>query len=444
MVWASCATTALALAMFALYTPQQAAAVGTAADAMCIPTWDYGCPCGVVCKKGGPPGGQGCPCQDTTNQYTTPGKCVAAVKCLATGAPGQNGGMGDIKQALDAVKSILDMMKGGGGGGGGGGDQGSNPLTNPTLGGCAQYYNVTTPSSDPCAVYVPPVSNQLTGTSSSAAGDLISSLLTGGLNTGATTNTNTSSNTNTSTNTNTNTPATSVDTSGTTQTTQNTTATPVSVPQGSTASLTPGVSGDIQYSTNGVTVLVNNVDAKNGTQVAGFYGTAAGGQPTSVVSGMCQGRPWASNFLSSIIPSAFFDSLCQLRGYAIGAPAAPAPAVIKTAAPTATKPKVTTPVKPSTPAAPVATSSGPYVEPQADIWAVPSSVPLGARTTVFWNAKGVTSCTETSPDGSFSQSSLSGGAATVPLSGPTTYTISCTTPAGGHITNYVTVQLGSN
>jgi hypothetical protein len=118
--------------------------------------------------------------------------------------------------------------------------------------------------------------------------------------------------------------------------------------------------------------------------------------------------------------------------------------VIKTAAPTATKPKVTTPVKPSTPAAPVATSSGPYVEPQADIWAVPSSVPLGARTTVFWNAKGVTSCTETSPDGSFSQSSLSGGAATVPLSGPTTYTISCTTPAGGHITNYVTVQLGSN
>jgi hypothetical protein len=437
MIWASCATIALTLTMVALYIPQQAAAVGTAADAICFEPGM--CQYGTRCGKNGPPGVLNKPCSDSTNGFTTSGKCVAPFKCLATSAQGQNGGMGDIKQALDAVKSILDMMKGGGGGGGGGGGE-QSPATNPTLGGCAQYYNVTTPSSDPCAVYVPPVSDQLTGTSSSAAGDLISSLLTGGLNTGATTNTNT----NTNTSSNTNTATSDTNTSATTQTPQTSTATPISVPQGSTASLTPGVSGDIQYSTNGVTVLVNNVDAKNSTQVAGFYGTAAGGQPTSVVSGMCQGRPWASNFLSSIIPSAFFDSLCQLRGYAVGSPAAPAPAVVKAAAPTATKPKVTTPVKPSAPSTPVATSTGPYVEPQADIWAVPSSVPLGARTTVFWNAKGVTSCTETSPDGSFSQSTLSGGAATVPLSGPTTYTISCVTPAGGHITNYVTVQLGSN
>jgi hypothetical protein len=203
----------------------------------------------------------------------------------------------------------------------------------------------------------------------------------------------------------------------------------------SPAQLVPGVSGDIQYSNSNVTVLVNNVDTKAGTQVAGFYGTDAGGQPTSVITGMCKGRPWSSNFLSFIIPASFFDSLCELRGYKVGTPAAPAPVVkvVKT---------VQTIVKAATSTA--ATSTGPYVPPVADIWAVPASVPLGARTTVFWNAKGVTSCTETSPDGSFSQNSLSGGAATVPLAGPTTYTISCLTPAGDHITNYVTVNLSAN
>lgn len=422
-LWAVLVVIALALSFFLF--PKPVIAVGTAADAMCIASWDYSCPCGMVCKKGGPPGGQGCPCQDTTNSFTTPGKCVAAIKCLATGAPGQNGGMGDLKQALDMAKSLLDMMKGkGGGGGGDSGGGAATGATNPTLGGCAQYYNVTLPSSDPCAVYVPPVSTSLASTSGSAATDLISSLLNGAYSTGDSTSgtTNTTSNTQVA--------ATTTSTGVVQQTTTGT------APAGVMAQ-TPGVSGDIRYSSSTVTVLVNNVDQKSGTQVAGFYGTDAAGQPTGVISSMCQGRPWASNFLSFIIPSSFFDSLCELRGYKVGTVVASAPATHVT-----TKPKVVKPAATTTAA--TAEPVGPYVDPQADIWAVPASVPLGARTTVFWNAKGVTSCTETSPDGSFSQSSLSGGAATVPLSGPTTYTISCLTPKGEHITNYVTVTLGSN
>jgi hypothetical protein len=80
---------------------------------------------------------------------------------------------------------------------------------------------------------------------------------------------------------------------------------------------------------------------------------------------------------------------------------------------------------------------------QAQIWAVPASVPLGARTSVFWNTQGVTNCTETSPDGSFTENSLSGAAATVPLTGATTFTISCVDPSGNPVTNYVTVEISS-
>jgi hypothetical protein len=333
--------------------------------------------------------------------------------------------MEGLQQALQALQQMMQQMKGGGGGGSGGGS-GTGTDTGTGPGGCAQYYNVTAPSSDPCAVYVPPVSDSLGSTTgTSAASDLISSLLSGGYS---------NSNVPTQAPASNSQGGTKQGTSATNQGTTNTGTQP-SVVTNAPAQLVPGVSGDIQYSNSNVTVLVNNVDTKAGTQVAGFYGTDAGGQPTSVITGMCQGRPWSSNFLSFIIPASFFDSLCELRGYKVGTPAAPAPVVkiVKT---------IQTVVKAATSTA--ATSTGPYVPPVADIWAVPASVPLGARTTVFWNAKGVTSCTETSPDGSFSQNSLSGGAATVPLAGATTYTISCLTPSGDHITNYVTVNLSAN
>ena len=78
---------------------------------------------------------------------------------------------------------------------------------------------------------------------------------------------------------------------------------------------------------------------------------------------------------------------------------------------------------------------------EADIWSVPATARLGSRVTIFWSAKNVVSCIETSPDGSFAETSLSGGAATVPITGPTTYSISCTQADGKHVNNYVTVEI---
>lgn len=435
----------LVLGLSMLSVPQKVHATGMEADAKCIAAWDYSCPCGVVCKKGGPPGGLNCPCSETTNGFGTSGVCVAALKCLAKNTAGLDGkgmSIGDLSQLMQMAKGLMDMVKGQGGGSGGGGSGVATPGTTPTLGGCASYYNVTTPSSDPCAVYMPPVSESLGSTtgSTSAGNDLISSLLGGGyVDTSSNSNTQTSSNTTTGT----------TETATTTNNTAGTTNTPTTVVATTTKTviapvpLNAGLSGDIQYSSSSVTVLVNNVDSKTNTQVAGFYGTGAAGQPQGTVSSMCSNRPWATNFLSYIIPATFFDSLCSLRGYKVGQ------TTVKAAAPQTVSTKqivtVTKPaVKPATTTKAVATTTGPYVEPKADIWAVPASVPLGARTTVFWSAKGVTSCEETSPDGSFTQKTLSGGAATVPLSGATTYSISCLTPAGDHITNYVTVNLSTN
>lgn len=407
---------AVLVVALSFFLPHTAQAVGKQGDlecaaSRCNPSNPKGPPCASIT------------CHDNTNGFPTVGICVNSSPgvCLANSSGGQNGGMEGLQQALQAIQQMLQQMKGGGGGGGGGSQSPSSADgSTPGLGGCSQYYNVTTPSSDPCAVYIPPISNSLGSSTPSAANDLISSLLSGSYAN--------------------QTPFTSG--TGSTDTSAQVTSnggTPAATSSPSfLGSIVPvsGLSGDIQYSTQDVTVLVNNVDTKGNSQVAGFYGTDAGGQPTSVVAGMCSARPWANNFLSFIIPATFFDSLCTLRGYTVGTKPISAPA--PTVSSSSSKPKQGTIV----PAA--ATPAGPYVPPQADIWAVPASVALGARTTVFWNAKGVTTCTETSPDGSFSQNTVSGGAATVPLSGATTYSISCVTPSGDHITNYVTVNLSAN
>lgn len=345
--------------------------------------------------------------------------------------------LGDLSGLLQMAQKMLQSMGGGGGGGGSGsgsGGSGSGGLgdyaayggSTPGVGYCAQYYQVTVPSSDPCAVYTPSVSGDLTG---SAASDLSSSLL-GDVNSSAT-NLNTSLNqgtTDTASNTVTPTPTPTLAAA--------TTASTTTVFVGGPVALPAGLSGDIRYSDTRVTVLVNDVDTKSGTQVAGFYGVPANGAPQGVIGQLCSSRPWTANFISFIVPASFFDSLCTLRGYKVGAPN-PTPVPVTTTVKSTPKPTA----KPTVTPTPVPT---PTIPPKADIWATPASVSLGARTTVFWNAVGVTSCTETSPDGSFSQTTLSGGAATVPLSGPTTYTISCLTPSGDHITNYVTVNLSTN
>ncbi len=198
--------------------------------------------------------------------------------------------------------------------------------------------------------------------------------------------------------------------------------------------LPPGAYGDVKILANGTTIIAG-VREKN-SEIAGFYGTTAT-TGASGVAKLCSNRPWASNFLSFIIPATFFDSLCSWRGYAVGKAAVTPP----TPAPTTSTFKPTT-VKTTVGGTKTGTATTtPAVEARVDIWASPSTVPLGARTSIFWNTQGVTECIETSPDGSFSHTSLKGGASTVPLTSATTFTISCIAPNGAPVTDSITVQM---
>lgn len=193
-----------------------------------------------------------------------------------------------------------------------------------------------------------------------------------------------------------------------------------------------GAQGNIQIVPNGATIVANTVDTNSNTAIAGFYGadTLGAQQPTSLVGQLCQNRPWAGSFLTYLIPPTFFDGLCQWQGYQVGTP--PAPQVQRESGVTLTQKKVP---------APATTTPAQTVQPKVKIWAVPAAVPLGARATIDWNTQGVADCAETSPDGSFSQNSLRGSSATVPLTGATTFTISCQAPDGTPVTDYVTVNI---
>lgn len=196
-----------------------------------------------------------------------------------------------------------------------------------------------------------------------------------------------------------------------------------------------GARGDINARPVGATVVAGSRDTQGNVEVAGFFGGETfSGQGGGLVASWCKSRPWASNFLGKIITPTFFDNICKSRGYQVGTPPPP-PAVTlqQTKKPAATTATTTTKAK--------ATTTTPTVPPKVDIWAVPASVPLGGRTSIFWNTQGVTSCTETSPNGGFSQNSLSGGAATQPITTATTFSISCLAPDGSPVTASVTVNL---
>jgi len=192
-----------------------------------------------------------------------------------------------------------------------------------------------------------------------------------------------------------------------------------------------GLRGDINARPVGATVVAGSRDTQGNVEVAGFFGGSTfSGQGGGLIGAWCKSRPWASNFLGKIITPTFFDNICKSRGYQVGTPP-PAPAVtLQQTKKPATKTATTT-----------AATTTPAIPPKVDIWAVPASVPLGGRTSIFWNTQGVTNCTETSPNGGFNQNSLSGGAATQPITAATTFSISCLAPDGSPVTGSVTVTL---
>lgn len=242
---------------------------------------------------------------------------------------------------------------------------------------------------------------------------------------------------------------------------------------------------------------------EDNTGVAGFYGM--NGMQTaglSLVGRLCVTRPWANSFISAIIAPRFFDSLCDRGGYQIGPPPASDKPVNGTeiaikAAARAMAEKTTTPLQKAkgiscTPtilrqgaSASVEFSCGTgdtltraigfragvndsrvtvrpsknttygimcsdgfeqsceikVVNPRITIWSDPKAVRLGARTTVYWNTADVekNSCVIKGP--SFSETGSYGGASTVPISGPSTYTVTCTAIDGEPLTESITVDL---
>ncbi len=202
------------------------------------------------------------------------------------------------------------------------------------------------------------------------------------------------------------------------------------VSKGNQKTLQSSLVGDIFVGDSGATIFARSRDPGSNTEVAGFYGGGAFNAQASqsLVGRMCASRPWSTGFLASVIPPSFFDGLCRRAGYQVGTPAASSTGapVKKVAPPKKTAPKVKAPPLPK-------------IYPEVDIWAEPPNVRLGTRTYIFWTSSDVISCEATGP--SFYQKSLSGGASTVPLSQATTFNIVCLTVTSTTVEDSVTVRL---
>ena len=309
-------------------------------------------------------------------------------------------------------------------------DQSQQPTASTTGSGCTNYYQTSNASStDPCAYYVPNVSDLLNGNTGSSTSDLLLNALGGSTgnpapNVSDLLNQNNNQNTNTNPPPqNTNTPPPAATSSGSTKT--------VDLSKNVVHLSSGGVNGNIEVTSKGGTIYANSQNLQTNTAVAGFYGgdTFGSQQPKSLIARMCLSRPWNGSLVAKIIPNTFFDGLCKWAGYQVGVVAGSQGPVVQYI------------VRKDTNATSTATSTGPTIPAKVQIWAVPASVPLGARTSIFWTTQGVTNCTVTSPDGSFNEHSLSGGASTVPLTGATTFTISCLSPDNKPVTGYTTVNL---
>ena len=480
------------LSTLAFTAPFIVQAVGKDADYMCLPdAAPDPCKCGPKFdpqKKtcSGPMTKYMCFCKDTTNTGITSGYCDNTFHCKGTAfssAAGQPGGAPGMDQLMQALKGIMDALKGKGGGGGGG----SPPPSSGTTGtqGCTSSYYQTSDASksatDPCAYYVPGGStdsglnsySNVFGSDPSALFNAYNALPPSGLTSpgtlgiteyslsgsstatqqsikelldqlnGGTTAENTSGNSNA--------PATASggNTSSNSNTSSNASGNSANLNQTTVSGLTDiilfqllgGARGNIEFTPEGATIYAATRDEKNNIETSGFYGSnTLGGKPQSLVARLCMTRPWASSTFSSVISPSFFDGLCTWQGYQVGMPAVasstpstlpPGPVSVRTNAP---RPPVQQPTATSTPPAGA-------IPPQMDIWAVPAAVSLGARTAIFWNSRGASECLVISPDGNFYETRLSGGAATVPITTATTYTITCVSQDGAEATKSVIVRL---
>lgn len=285
-------------------------------------------------------------------------------------------------------------------------------------GGCTtQYYYTTDPSAltDPCAIYSTNTGTPGVSTTSSVS-DLLNALNASSSPSDGTTPSET--------------PISDVLTSNLYYDNTTGSATPSQTPlsQNSVPAPANGLEGNISTLGGGVTIYATS--RSDTSETAGFFGS------NSIAGQLCQSRPWASNFLSYIIPPTFFDNLCSWAGYPAGSQQSPLVSTGSSATNASQNVSVPAPQQ-SQP------SYNSTAQPSATIWARPPYVSLGGRTNIFWVSQNVSSCTESSSDGNFTGSSTSGGASTVALSGPVTFTIKCLGLDGSTVSNSTTVTIGS-
>lgn len=410
-------------------------------------------------------GGPFTPCTDLTLGLPTWGMCIAPAVCLGLGT------IGIVAAGAGIAQSIF--------GGSNSGSAGAYPpgfaLPNGSVAGCAGTPHISaTPSSDPCLVYIPPETRARvagnTGNTSTSVSTLLTSNTTGAGATSVSSVSNTLSNNssgglggftvsngfnsllNLGQGTANNTSAPYVSSSlgnygANTVNQSNASANAGNIPP-RPSGVQSGTWGDIQVSAFGVTITAGAHDTDGRTGITGFYGydSVQGIQPQMLARQMCNARPWASSSATPVIQPSFFDNICEARGYSatITASAPNAGASANTASNNSDAKTTSGASKANTGATstrdslqwPVLAVSAPRV----DIYAIPTRVRIGARSNIYWSARGVTSCAISSPDGSFNEDTLSGAAGTVALYENTAFTITCDTPTGSIVTKSVTVE----
>lgn len=345
-------------------------------------------------------------CSTISNGYTVTGKCGAPGECRATSAQGLGGttiNLGTVLQVVGLLATLSQLSQQNAAG---------VPPGYATPGAaCTTWYSSATPSSDPCAIYNgAPVSSAIAGTPISDFGETNAPISDALLNLAHSRNES----------------APNIGSQlkdlahGTSSNAQASSSAYLRVND----TLSADASGIVQAKNAGATIAAN---FRHGfTEVAGFFGSSfSGNAQQSFASRLCTNRPWASGFLAKILPPWLLDGVCAKLGYQVGAVEMQGPSVEKRPV---TVEKGSVPIQKSAPAPPL----------EADIWAEPASVRLSSRTKIFWSSRSADSCTIAGP--SFEQSSLQGGGATVPITGPTTFTITCL--AGENtVSDSVTVNL---
>src|SRR3989344_7559844 len=142
--------------VFLIAYPIAVRALNTEANKVCVLS---------QCTMTPTPGKPLCPmvtCCDSTNNFSSCGKCATPSECkVSTDGTGKGVDQG-LQQLMKALGDLLGKLKGGGGGG----DSPPPRPTTPTTGCTGAQFQTSDISqiSNPCAKYVPSVSGSIDGT----------------------------------------------------------------------------------------------------------------------------------------------------------------------------------------------------------------------------------------------------------------------------------------